>query len=77
MFKDFLGTADYSAGDHPATHARRLGLSPKYSLFMYSPALLATGWPFFQKKKSWFFRGHKGCFWLENAVFALKWAVFL
>ena len=50
-FKDFLGIAGYSAGDPPATHAHVLGLSPKYSLFMSSPALLATGWPFFQKKR--------------------------
>ena len=49
-FKDFLGIARYSVGDPPATHACGLGLSPKYSLFMSSPALLATGWPFFQKK---------------------------
>ena len=49
--KIFLGIAGYSAGDPPATHAHGLGLSPKYSLFMSSPALLATGWPFFQEKK--------------------------
>jgi len=44
-FKDFLGTADYSVGDPLATHVRGLGLDPKYSFFMSSPALLATGWP--------------------------------
>ena len=49
-YKDFLGTADYSVGDPPATHVRELGLSSKYSLFISSPALLATGWPFSYKK---------------------------
>jgi len=72
-FKDFLGTADYSVGNPPATHVRGLGLGPKYSFFMSSPALLATGGRF-HPKKNVFFRGQKGCFWLENDVYALKWA---
>ena len=38
----FLGTARYSVGDPPATHACGLGLSPKYSLYMSSPALLVA-----------------------------------
>ena len=50
--------------DPPATYVRGLGLSPKYSFFMSSPALLATGWPFFQKK-SWVFGVTKGVFGLK------------
>ena len=57
-----------------ATLVRGLGLSPKYGLFMFSPALLATGWSISSKKKNVLFRGQKGCFWLENTVFALDWA---
>ena len=57
-YKDFLGTADYSVGDPTATHVRGLGLGPKYSLFMSSPALLATGWPI-SSKKTCFGHPHK------------------
>ena len=60
-FKDVLGTADYSVGDPPATHARGLGLSKKYGLFMSSPALLATGWPI-SSKRTCFLGVKKGVF---------------
>ena len=50
----------------PATHVRGLGLGPKYSLFMSSAD--------FNPKKNSVFRGQKGVFWLENAIFALAWA---
>ena len=63
----FLGTARYSVGDPLATHACGLGLSPKYSLFMFSPALLATGWPFFLQKNV-FFKGSER----PKGVFGLK-----
>ena len=60
-FKDFWGTVGYSVGDPPATHVRGLGLGPKYSFCMASPALLATGWPISSQKKV-FFRGSKRVF---------------
>ena len=68
-YKDSLATAGYSVGDPPATHVRGLGLGPKYSCFM-SSALGHRVADFIQKIV--FFRGRKGCFWLENAVFARK-----
>ena len=63
-FKDFLGTTRYSVGDPPATRACGLGLSPKYSFFMSSPALWPRGGRFFRKK-----RGFLG---VTKGVFGLK-----